>query len=116
MELTTLAFFGGLILILAYIHITQQSALFGIFMSIVMILGGMFVILDGIEFKSGEIRRLNETASPNYINVTNVYENWKTTDPNYNNGVGLSVLLFGIVALFINSLVIYKFLAKRNDK
>lgn len=113
MEITTYAMIAIFMAFLLFIHIFGKSRGFGLFFGLTMIISGLLILTTGIQYKSGEIRALNDTAEPQYINVTNVYTNLSTNHSLENNGLGIASILFGLYAI-INAIISSK-LFQNND-
>lgn len=109
MEITTFAIISIFLFLLLLIHIFGKSRGFGMFFGLMLLSTGVLILIDGVEYKSGEIKVLNETANPNYSNITNTYTNLKDTYPNQNIGLGVGALLFGLYAI-INAVLSSKLL------
>lgn len=94
MEATIMAVVGIFILVLIVFHLKEKSSIFGVVTGIMMIVFGLFLLSDGIEFKSGVIVfDQNDTIVYQYTNL-------KDTDNALNTVICSTLLLVGIYVMF----------------
>lgn len=94
MEATIMLVVGIFILVLIVFHLKEKSSIFGVVTGIMMIVFGLFLLSDGIEFKSGVIVfDQNDTIVYQYTNL-------KDTDNALNTVICATLLLVGIYVMF----------------
>lgn len=100
MEATVLLFIGAFIFGLIYMNVINKSNIFGVILGISLIITGLFILSDGVEFVTGYTKTFNETTL--LVTLNNTYVNLQETQPLLNETLGIVILLIGVYVM-INS-------------
>lgn len=101
MEITVMLVMTVMLLAFGAFHLKAQSNLFGVFLGLLMIVFGLFIFFDGIEYRTGLVAMPQGEFEVNEsLNVTYTFANLEDTNSNLHTVITWTLLLAGIYVMF----------------